>query len=53
MRPAIIGIIAASDRMAMIALSPRIERKLSIVGKVLGSAIENTTMSSSVQIGRP
>ena len=34
MRPAIIGIIAASDSSAMIALSARIERKLRQVGKV-------------------
>ena len=51
--PDAIGIIAASDKSAMIALSAMIERKLSIVGKVSGKMIENSAMRRIVRIGRP
>ena len=51
--PAIIGIMAASERMAMIALSPRIDRTFSMVGKVFGSRIENRMMSATMKIGSP
>ena len=53
MRPAIIGNVAASESIAMIALSLRMERALSEVGKVSGSRIEKKMISSSVRIGRP
>ena len=53
MRPAIIGSVAASESIAMIALSLRIERTLSVVGNVSGSRIEKKMISSNVRIGRP
>jgi hypothetical protein len=45
MRPEAIGIIAASDSSAMIALSEMIERTFSMVGNVPGSRIENSRIS--------
>ena len=53
MRPAIIGNVAASDSSAMIALSARIERALSAVGKVSGKSSEKKTINRTVRIGRP
>ena len=46
-------IIAASDRIAMIALSDRIERRFSSVGKVLGNRMLNSTISSTVRMTSP
>ena len=51
--PVVIGIMAASESSAMMALSDTIERRFSMVGKVSGSASEKPAMSSSVRIGRP
>jgi hypothetical protein len=51
--PDAIGIIAASERSAMIALSATIERRLRTVGNVSGRMIENSAMSSRVRIGSP
>jgi hypothetical protein len=48
----IIGIMAASESSAMIALSPRIERRFSIVGRWWGGG-EKRTMRTSVRIKRP
>ncbi len=53
MRPAIMGTVAASDRSAMIALSLRIERMLSAVGKVSGRSSEKKMINRTVRIGRP
>ena len=51
--PVTMGIIAASDSSAMMALSLTIDRRFSIVGKVSGSATEKAAISASVRIGRP
>jgi len=53
MRPAIIGSMAESESSAITALSLRMERALSAVGKVSGNRMEKKMMSSSVRMGRP
>jgi len=53
MRPAIIGIIAASESSAMIPLSLRIDRALIAVGNDCGSRIEKKAIRTRVRIGRP
>lgn len=53
MRPDAIGIIAASDRSAMIALSETIERMFNTVGNVSGSRIEKITIRPTVRITSP
>ncbi len=53
MRPQAIGIIAASDRIAMIVLLAMIERRFRRVGNVSGSRIEKRTISRTVRITSP
>ena len=52
-RRATIGIIAASDNSAMIALSDRMARRFNRVGKVPGSRMENSRIRPNIRITSP
>src|SRR5574340_799660 len=53
MRPAIIGIIEASESSAITDLSDRIERRLSAVGNVFGNNREKKMIRARVSSGNP